>query len=216
MNEMSGRHVALLRGINVGKAKRVAMADLRALVESLGYGEVRTLLNSGNVVFSAPARLRGDHAARIEKAIAAKIGLTSKVIVLSAEEVAALHEENTLAGWADDFTRLLVFALAEPQDVRHLEELARQRWSQGAIVLGRRAAFVWCPDGLLDSPIATAVGKALRDRTTSRNWATMLKLDAMLLQALSRLLRTRHSVGVVGPIDAGQVVEGDADAPAVR
>ncbi|MGH7659270.1 MAG: DUF1697 domain-containing protein, partial [Gemmatimonadales bacterium] len=47
---MSGRHVALLRGINVGTARRVAMADLRALMESLGYTGVRTLLNSGNVV----------------------------------------------------------------------------------------------------------------------------------------------------------------------
>ena len=46
-----GTHVALLRGINVGKAKRVAMADLRGLMEELGYTEVRTLLNSGNVVF---------------------------------------------------------------------------------------------------------------------------------------------------------------------
>ena len=49
------RHVALLRGINVGKAKRIAMADLKTLMERLGYREVRTLLNSGNVVFTAPA-----------------------------------------------------------------------------------------------------------------------------------------------------------------
>ncbi|HSD71146.1 MAG TPA: DUF1697 domain-containing protein, partial [Thermoanaerobaculia bacterium] len=45
---MRRRHVALIRGINVGRAKRVAMADLRALVGDLGYGDVRTLLNSGN------------------------------------------------------------------------------------------------------------------------------------------------------------------------
>ena len=52
------RYVALFRGINVGRAKRVAMADLRTLFEGLGYGDVRTLLNSGNVVFSAPATTR--------------------------------------------------------------------------------------------------------------------------------------------------------------
>jgi uncharacterized protein (DUF1697 family) len=51
--------VGLIRGINVGRAKRVAMADLRALVESLGYGEVKTLLNSGNVVFTAPGGTTG-------------------------------------------------------------------------------------------------------------------------------------------------------------
>ena len=53
---MAANHVALLRGINVGTAKRVAMEDLRALMGGLGYGDVRTLLNSGNVVFSANGR----------------------------------------------------------------------------------------------------------------------------------------------------------------
>ena len=48
------RHIALLRGINVGRAKRIAMADLRELLASMGYTDVRTLLNSGNVVFSEP------------------------------------------------------------------------------------------------------------------------------------------------------------------
>jgi len=67
---MPATHVALIRGINVGKAKRVAMADLRALLEKLGYGDVRTLLNSGNIVYTVPAKLRGDSAARIQKACA--------------------------------------------------------------------------------------------------------------------------------------------------
>jgi uncharacterized protein (DUF1697 family) len=55
-------HFALLRGINVGRAKRVAMADLRSLVEDLGYGEVGTLLNSGNVVFTTSAVTAGNAA----------------------------------------------------------------------------------------------------------------------------------------------------------
>jgi len=55
----AGMHVALIRGINVGRAKRVAMAELREAVAALGYGGVRTLLNSGNVVFTAPPRGRG-------------------------------------------------------------------------------------------------------------------------------------------------------------
>ena len=62
---MPGRHVALLRGINVGKAKRIAMADLRALVADLGYRDVGTLLNSGNVVFTAPGAGPEDAARRI-------------------------------------------------------------------------------------------------------------------------------------------------------
>ena len=84
---MGSRHVALIRGINVGRAKRVAMADLRALMESLGYGDARTLLNSGNIVFTAgregPDRIR----ARIERAMAARLGVSARVTVLTAAEL---------------------------------------------------------------------------------------------------------------------------------
>src|SRR5262245_8002074 len=90
---VAGMQVALLRGINVGTAKRVAMADLRALVEGLGYGDVRTLLNSGNVVFSVPRTAKGDPAARIEKALAAKLGVSSRILVLRDPGLAALGEE---------------------------------------------------------------------------------------------------------------------------
>src|ERR1700704_4724623 len=74
---VADRRVALLRGVNVGKAKRVAMADLRKLVEGLGYGDVRTLLNSGNVLFTVPAGMTGDAAARIENAIGARLGVAT-------------------------------------------------------------------------------------------------------------------------------------------
>jgi uncharacterized protein (DUF1697 family) len=184
MKRPAGRHVALLRGINVGRAKRVAMADLRALVESLGYRDPRTLLNSGNVVFTVPAGVRGDPAARIEEGVARRLGVASRVIVLSAAEVATVVAENALAATADDFSRLLVFVLADRADRRQLEVLAERRWEDGAVLLGSQSVYVWCPNGLLDSPIATAVSRALGDRTTSRNWATLLKLDALLRASL--------------------------------
>ena len=63
------RRVAFLRGINVGRAKRIAMADLRSLFSDLGYADVGTLLNSGNVVFSAGSTRADRHSARIERAI---------------------------------------------------------------------------------------------------------------------------------------------------
>jgi uncharacterized protein (DUF1697 family) len=67
-----GRHVALIRGINVGRAKRVSMAQLRAVLEDLGFGEVRTLLNSGNVVFTARGIKPQLAAARMEDALSAR------------------------------------------------------------------------------------------------------------------------------------------------
>lgn len=177
---MPGSHVALLRGINVGTAKRVGMADLRALVEGLGYREVRTLLNSGNVVFSAPKSAAGDPAARIEKAITAKFGFSSRVTVLTAAEFATVVRDNLLGKVADDPSRYQVAVLTNPSDRTKLLPLARKRWAPEAFAVGKRVAYLWCPDGSIDSPLAGAVNKLLGDATTTRNWGTMSKLHALI------------------------------------
>ena len=173
-------HVALLRGINVGRAKRVAMPDLRALVEGLGYGAVKTLLNSGNVVFAARASDRRDHGARIEKALRTELGLESRVTVIDAATVAHLVERNPLAAAARDPSRLLVAVFRDPSCAKKLAPLAARDWSPGALAVGRGGAWLWCPEGLLDSPAAIELARALGDAVTTRNAATMAKLHALL------------------------------------
>jgi uncharacterized protein (DUF1697 family) len=175
---MARTFVALLRGINVGRAKRVAMADLRTLVEGLGYADVRTLLNSGNVVFTAPAA-RGGHAARIEKAMAAKLGVSSRVIVLAAAELAAAVAENLLREVASDPSRLFITFLGDPADRARLLPLAKQDWAPDVLAVGTRAAYLWCPGGMLESRLADAVGRLLGEAATTRNWATVTKLHAL-------------------------------------
>src|SRR3954454_11660076 len=97
------RQVALLRGVNnPGSARRIAMADLRAIVEALGYRDVRTVVNSGNVVFSVPTDRRGDVAARLEKSLALKMRNPCGVTILSAREVAAVVRDNPFASLADN------------------------------------------------------------------------------------------------------------------
>ena len=173
------RQVALLRGINVGKAKRVAMADLRALVEGLGYGDARTLLNSGNVVFNT-AESPETAATRIESAIATEIGVSAKVTVITRDDVAQIIAENPLTAIADDFSRLLVAVLNNPADRKKLEPLLTQEWTPDVMALGGRVAYLWCAGGILESRLAAAVGKALKDAATTRNWATFLKLHALM------------------------------------
>src|SRR4051812_32762051 len=90
------RYVALFRGINVGKAKRIAMADLRALLGKLGYAEVATLLNSGNAVFSASAAPAARHAERIRAAVAKQLGVDARVIVKTQRDLARMLAENAL------------------------------------------------------------------------------------------------------------------------
>lgn len=173
---MADRRVALLRGINVGRAKRVAMADLRALVEDLGYREVATLLNSGNVAFTVPSGVRGSPGERIETAVADRLGVSSRVTVLTADELTAVVRKNPFGAVADDPSRLLVFVLTNPADRAKLRPLARQDWTPEGLALGARVAYIWCPDGMLQSRAAEAVGRLLGDAVTSRNWTTMTKL----------------------------------------
>ena len=176
---MSASHVAFLRGINVGRAKRVAMADLRALVARLGYRDVKTLLNSGNVIFTAPRTSRGEPGPRIEKALAATLGVTSRVTVLTTGELADAVAENPLVSVADNPSRLLVVILTNPGDRSRLEALTTEDWSPEAFALGKRVAYLWCPGGILASRLPEAVGRALGDAATARNWATLTKLLAL-------------------------------------
>ena len=109
------RYVALFRGINVGKAKRIAMGDLRALLDKLGYADVATLLNSGNAVFTANAEPAVTHAARIREAVQKKLGVDALVIVKSAKDVAAIVTGNALAKHATDDSKLLIAVTNEPK-----------------------------------------------------------------------------------------------------
>lgn len=170
------RRIALLRGINVGRAKRVAMADLRGLVEDLGFTRVRTLLASGNVVFAAPGVAPSEAAAAIREALAARLGLAVRVTVVTAAELDTAAEENPLALKDRDPSRLLVAFPADSTVLSRLATLAEEEWAPEALAVGSRAAYLWCPDGILGGRLAKAVDRAVGDAVTSRNVATVRKL----------------------------------------
>lgn len=169
--------VALLRGINVGKAKRVAMADLKKVAESLGHTEVKTLLNSGNMVFRAKGTSAKAIGATLEKAIFEKLKVQSRVTALSADELETIARANSLVKTATNPSLLLVAFLQG--DGKELAGIAQAKWGTEAIALGPRAAYLWCPNGQIESPVAKAVWKALGDGVTARNWATIEKLRAL-------------------------------------
>lgn len=176
----SKRYIALLRGVNVGRAKRIAMADLRKLVADLGYGDVGSVLNSGNVLFSGPARPYDVVASEIEETLVLKLGVAARVLVLGCAELTEIIAANPLLGQAHDHARLITFIVSSPEHRQSIAALCALDWGgTGAVALGERAAYVWCPDGILDSAAAAAIGKQLGGATTSRNWATLLKLHAL-------------------------------------
>lgn len=171
--------VALIRGINVGRAKRVAMADLRAMLVDLGFARVRTVLNSGNAIFDTPDDASGDIASRIEEAMKTVLGVPARVTALTAEELGLVVAENPLLSLATDPSRLMVAVAADPADLLLLEPLAARDWAPEALAVGSRAAYLWCPAGVIASRLFEAVGRALGEAVTTRNWATTTKLLAL-------------------------------------
>ncbi len=173
------RFVGLLRGVNVGKGRRVPMADLRHLLTQHGYGDVRTLLNSGNVVLAS----RRTSSAAVAKDLAARIAdewqVAVPVVAKSAREFDAIVAECPYRGEALDASRVLVVFGQDATALQALEPLLALAES-GEFHLGERAAFLYCPHGILASRVADALlGKPGRGVTT-RNWATTRKLQALL------------------------------------
>lgn len=175
------KKVALLRGVNnIGSSNRVAMADLRVLVESLGCGDPQTLRNSGNVVFSAPGALRRDLAVRIEQALASNLGVHCQVTVLSRNEVASVVRNNPAANVADSLSHMLVMVPRESADLVRLKPLLKRRWGKEALTIGRRVAYIWCARGVAESALWPAVDRVLERSGTVRNVGTMMKILAAL------------------------------------
>jgi uncharacterized protein (DUF1697 family) len=174
------RYVALFRGINVGKAKRIAMADLRVLLKKLGCTDVRTLLNSGNAVFTARASASRKLAQRIRAEVAKKLGVDALVIVKSAQDVAGIIAGNALAKVVTDDSRLLVAMANEPESIAALEKHGRAKWGDEKVHVGAHAAYLWCANGILESKAAAALLSDLAGVGTTRNWATLNKIHALM------------------------------------
>lgn len=170
------RFAVLLRGINVGRAKRVAMADLRALLGAAGYTDVTTHLNSGNVLLTGEDAPQVQHAARIESAVTAKLGLQVSCVVLTADQLRAIVDGHPFADVAEDGSRMMAHVLAAVPDPDALATAVAldPRWTRTA----DRVIYQWCPDGLLEAPqVWTSPGLGL---VTTRNWNTITKLHAKI------------------------------------
>ncbi len=174
------KFVALIRGINVGRAKRVPMAELREMISDLSYTDVRSFLNSGNLVFIDRSSDPVVATSRIEQGIASRFGISARVTVLSASELDSAVNENPLLGVADNPSRLFVAFLLDSDKRGTLEPLLEQDWAPEILALGPRVAYVWCPNGLLQSPLSDAIARLVGDSATTRNWRTTMRIHAAI------------------------------------
>lgn len=174
-------YIALLRGINVGGHKNVAMADLRDLFVELGFGEVRTLLQSGNVVFRARSRPTTGLEQLLEHEAERRIGLTTDFIVRTNEEWGNLIERNPFVAETErdpaHLVAMFLKAVPRSEDVEALQAAIRGR---EVVRSGGQQLYVVYPDGMGRSHLTISlIEKTLGTRATGRNWNTVMKLESV-------------------------------------
>jgi uncharacterized protein (DUF1697 family) len=173
----------MLRGINLGARRRVAMAALRERLTDAGLKDVRTYLQSGNVVLSSgrsPEKL----ARLCEREIAEGFGFDVEVIVRTRDELAAVVERNPLSDVASDPKRYQVSFLSAELDPETIAELGSVASATERFVAIGRELYAWHPDGVARSKLwnklaGQGLGAAAGVTATARNWTTVTKLLEM-------------------------------------
>ena len=171
--------ILLLRGINIGPNKRIAMPELRTLLTDAGFEDVQTYVQSGNVVLSSSlsANRLG---ARCEKLIAERFGFDVDVIVRTADDLAEVVRLNPLADVAENPKRYQVsFCDGEPDGAAVERAAAAAAPGERLVAVGREL-YAWHPDGVGRSKMSTKLaGSGLGVRATARNWTTVTTLLEM-------------------------------------
>jgi uncharacterized protein (DUF1697 family) len=174
-------YVALLRGVNVGRHRRLAMADLRAVLGELGHDDVSTHLQSGNAVFRSARRDPQALAHGIERGLADRLGLATRAIVRTGAQLAAVVDANPLPHAARDPSRFLVtfFEPAPAAEALAGLDLDPARCAPDEVRLGDGVAYTWYPDGVLAARLSPDGWDRLGVLTTSRNWNTVTRLRTL-------------------------------------
>ncbi|MFF0011917.1 DUF1697 domain-containing protein [Streptomyces sp. NPDC005374] len=179
---MTTTYAALLRGINVGGSRKVPMADLRALMEGLGHGGVRSHLQSGQAVFTSDHGDEESLAAELTGAIEKRFGFPVDVIVRDHAYLKAIAEDCPFPAAELEGKQLHVTYFSSPVTPDRFAEIDQSAYLPEEFRLGDRALYLYAPDGLGRSKLAAHLSKPRINKgviATTRNWNTVLKLVEM-------------------------------------
>lgn len=172
-------HLAFLRGINVGGKTSLRMAELRAMVEELGLKDAATLLQSGNLVFSAPGRSSAELASLLAEATQQRFGMNPAYFVRTREEWGAILAENPFPEFAEKVPSHLLIHVGDT--IPTVEDLMVGYSGSETLFRTDRALYVCFPAGIGDSKlITTPAWRKYGAPLTGRNWNTAMKLKALL------------------------------------
>ncbi len=169
----------MLRGINLGSRRRVAMPALRELLSGAGYEQVQSYVQSGNVVLGSdatPDELERECA----RLISDRFGFEVPVVVRTGEEMARVVALDPLAGIAEDPKRYQVSFLSQPLDADTAKRLSELAVASEEVVVEGREIYAWHPDGVARSKLWNRLASGnLGVTATARNWITVQTLARM-------------------------------------
>lgn len=172
--------ISMLRGVNVGAHNRIKMDALRAVYESLGLEDVRTYVQSGNVVFYTEQGDLTGLAAQLEDGIEETFGFRSKVILRSAADMTDVVARNPFAERPDlDGGKLLVTFLATDPDPELIDRIHAISAGPEELYIDGRELFIYFPNGIAKSKLPMILEKVLKIPSTSRNWNSITRMLEM-------------------------------------
>jgi uncharacterized protein (DUF1697 family) len=171
-------YISMLRGINVSGQKQVRMADLKSIYEALRLGNVRTYVQSGNVVFESDEQDAEKLANSIEAQIEKTFGFSVPVLIRTANDFRRIIEGHPFKN--EEPLRVLVTFLYGPPDQAKLDDLSRYEYKVDKFAIGEQEIFLFCPGGYGKSKLSnTFFEKKLGVSATTRNWKTVKALYEM-------------------------------------
>jgi uncharacterized protein (DUF1697 family) len=171
------KYIGFLRGINVGGKNKIKMETLREVFAALGFENVKSYINSGNIVFETARTDDKKLAVQIEKAIAQEFGLNIKTMVRAIAEIEAVVENNPFDGQFENDKDLHVFFLDEEMPDEKRELLLSQTSEKEMFAVRGREIYCLLRVSVLDSLMGKDyIGKKLKVVATARNWRTVNKV----------------------------------------
>ena len=174
-------NLALLRGINVGGKNKLPMKDLAAIFAGAGCADVRTFIQSGNVIFRATPAVLKNLGPKVSAAIEKQFGLRIPIVLLSRQELAAGVKSNPFAVKGADEKALHLYFLGNAASKENIASLDAGRSPGDSFHVKGRSIYLHLPQGMARTKLTNAYfDKQLGTVSTARNWATTLKLLAMM------------------------------------
>lgn len=178
---MAAKYLALFRGVNLASRNRLSMKDLAGIFTALGCRDVRTYIQSGNVVFNASAKIAAQVPAAVSKEVQDRFGITAPIVMRTVEEMSAVLQNNPFLAQGAEEKALHVSFLADAALPANIAKLDPNRSEGDSFAVVGREIYFHLPNGMARTKLTSQYfDSRLKTIGTARNWRTVQQLYALM------------------------------------